>query len=301
MLISALSVGCNFNLTPKYRYFLGTFDKPTIRDEFNISEADYLYCSDILDRFLKLSSEENLFRVVDFNYNDFESKVNSYLTKNYQLNFYEFDYLFVDMNRLILNLLSSIRTYLDHTETRLKRDYGEEEYLLFKEETSKAYDNSLEYRFLYKLRNYAQHCGLPAGSAEVTSFQDENLIWRDKMNVFFVRDQLINKYDGWSNLVKTDLQAMPENFDVLPLVNKMYDLLKNINEKLKNKIRERYKQDAQFLFSLLPRLTHLAGIPCLIKMEETDVIKVTFKSFPFEHISQITGATINFKYIEPNQ
>ena len=290
-------------MTPKYRYCLGTFDKPTIRDEINISEADYLYCSDILDKFLKLSSAENLFRVVEFNYNELESKLNSYLTKNYQLNFYEFDFLFVDMNRLILNLLSSIRTYLDHTETRLKRDYGDssEEYLLFKEETSKAYDNSFEYRFLYKLRNYSQHCGLPAGSAEITSFQDENLIWRDKMNVFFSRDKLISQYDGWGNLIKKDLLAMPENFDVLSLVDKMYDHLKSINEKIKKKIREHYKQDAQFLFSLLPKLSHLVGMPCLIKMEETDVTKITFKSFPFEHISQITGATINFRYIEPDK
>ena len=207
------------------------------------------------------------------------------------------------MNRLILNLLSSIRTYLDHTETRLKRDYGDssEEYLLFKEETSKAYDNSFEYRFLYKLRNYSQHCGLPAGSAEITSFQDENLIWRDKMNVFFSRDKLISQYDGWGNLIKKDLLAMPENFDVLSLVDKMYDHLKSINEKIKKKIREHYKQDAQFLFSLLPKLSHLVGMPCLIKMEETDVTKITFKSFPFEHISQITGATINFRYIEPDK
>jgi len=290
-------------MTPKYRYFLGTYDKPTIRDEINISESDYLYCSNILDRFLKLSSEENLFRLVEFNYNDLESKLNSLITKNYQFNYYEFDYLFVEMNRMILNLLSSVRTYLDHTETRLKREYGDtsEEYLLFKNATRDAYDNFFEYRFLYKLRNYSQHCGLPAGSAEIKSFQDENLVWHDKMNVFFTRDKLINQYDGWSNLVKLDLLGMPENFDVLPLVDKMYDLLKSINEKLKIKIRKPYEKDAQFLFSLLPKLSHLVGIPCLIKMVETDVITITFKSFPFEHITEITGATINFKYIEPDK
>ncbi len=108
------------------------------------------------------------------------------------------------------------------------------------------------------------------------------------MNVFFTRDKLISQYDGWTKLVETDLLAMSENFNVLPLVDKMYDLLKEINQVLKNKIREHYKEDAQFLFGLLPQLTHLIGMPCLIKMEQTDIIKITFKSFPFEHISQIT-------------
>ncbi len=97
--------------------------------------------------------------------------------------------------------------------------------------------------------------------------------------------------------METDLRAMPEKFDVLPLVDKMFDLLKEINQVLNNKIREHYKDDAQFLFTLLPQLTHLIGMPCLIKMEETDVIKITFNSFPFEHISRITGATINFNYV----
>ena len=286
-------------MTSKFRYSLGTYNKPTINDEIEISETDYLHCSNILERFQKLSSEENLFRVVELNYGDLETKLDSYLTKNFQLNFYEFDYSFVDLNRLILNLLSSIRTYLDHTETRLKREYGDtsEEWLLFKQKTSHAYDNHFDYRFLYKLRNYSQHCGLPAGSAEITSFQDENLIWRDKMNVFFTRDKLISQFNGWGNLVETDLLTMPENFDVLPLVHKMYNLLKEINQILKNKTREHYKEDAQFLFDLLPQLTHLIGVPCLIKMEEIDDIKITFKSFPFEHISEITGATINFNYV----
>lgn len=293
------TVACNFKMTPKFRYCLGTYNKPTINDEIEISETDYFHCSNILERFQKLSSAENLFRVVELNYADLETKLNSYLTKSPQLDFYEFDNLFVDLNRLILNLLSSIRTYLDHTETRLKREYGvsSEEWLLFKQQTSYAYDNYFEYRFLYKLRNYSQHCGLPAGSAEVTSFQDENSIWRDKMNVLFNRDNLISEYDGWTNLVEADLKKMPEKFDVLPLVDKTFELLKEINQVLKNKIREHYKEDAHFLFTLLPRLTHLIGTPCLIKMEQTDVIKITFNSFPFDHISQITGATINFNYV----
>lgn len=289
--------------TPHERYALGTFDKPHIRDEISISQEDYSYCSGILDKFLKLSADENLFRIVEFNYLDFESKLNSYLTKNYQLDFYEFDYLFVEMNRLILNLLSSMRTYLDHIETRLKREFGSksEEYLLFKTETASAFDTFFEYRFLYKLRNYAQHCGLPAGSAEITAYQNSELIHRDKMNVFFSRDKLLSQYDDWGSLVKEELKLMPESFDVLPFVQKIFELLRAINEKINFKIRQQYIEDARFLLNILPRLAHLVGKPCLIKMEGIEEIKITFKSFPFEHISKITGVEINFVYLDQAQ
>lgn len=204
------------------KYCLGAFDKPLIRDDIQISESEYNYFSDILERFLKLSADENLFRVVSLNFEDLKQKIDAYITKNYQLDFYEFDYLFVDINRLILNFLSSVRTYLDHTETRLKREYGSssEEYLLFQTETAKAYDEYFEYRFLYKLRNFSQHCGLPAGSAAINAFQDENLIHRDSMNVFFKRDTLLSKFDKWGKVVEIDLKGMPDQFDVLPLVKR---------------------------------------------------------------------------------
>jgi hypothetical protein len=50
-------------------------------------------------------------------------------------------FLYLDINRAALNLLSSVRTYLDHTETSLNRDYGIFlAFLNFKQACSYAYD-----------------------------------------------------------------------------------------------------------------------------------------------------------------
>jgi hypothetical protein len=69
------------------------------------------------------------------------------------------------MNARLLNFLSAFRLFLDHSETRLKRQYGDSSGVVatFKQACSRSYDEVFAYRFLYKLRNYVQHCGLPLG------------------------------------------------------------------------------------------------------------------------------------------
>ncbi len=59
------------------------------------------------------------------------------------------DLAFLHANRLILNYLSSIRTFIDHSETFFKKKYGNKskEALLYKEILSQFFDNSFAYRF----------------------------------------------------------------------------------------------------------------------------------------------------------
>ena len=70
-----------------------------------------------------------------------------------------------DLNRRLLNFLTAMRFFLDHTETRLKRRYGKTNKAVqtFKTSTSASYDKVFAYRFLYRLRNVAQHCSIPIG------------------------------------------------------------------------------------------------------------------------------------------
>ena len=72
-------------------------------------------------------------------------------------------------NWQLANYLASIRFFLDFTETRVKRRFGKtsQQAQSFKRACSSAFDNTFAYRFLYKLRNYAQHCGLPVGPLDI--------------------------------------------------------------------------------------------------------------------------------------
>lgn len=62
--------------------------------------------------------------------------------------------------RLVRSYLFELRTCLDHMETEIKRNYGENSDLwrLYKAGTANAYDKHSEYAFTYHLRNCSQHC-----------------------------------------------------------------------------------------------------------------------------------------------
>lgn len=64
----------------------------------------------------------------------------------------------------LINFLTAFRTYLDHTGTRLHRQYGKDspQARAYRAATVRAYDSSFAYRFMSKLRNYVQHAGFPA-------------------------------------------------------------------------------------------------------------------------------------------
>jgi hypothetical protein len=281
-------------------YFLGTIDGTMINDQIKISEEDYVFCLNVLDDFSELIENENLFKVVELNYEDLKSKISEYRLRIHELlhhNSNDFNLLKINVNRLILNLLSAIRTFLDHKETQLKRKFGKKsnELFLFEEEKRSAFDNNFEYRFVSKLRNYAQHCGLPIAPPEIKSFQDENSGVQNEINIFFERNELLSKFD-WGVLVRKDLESQPEKFDCWPVIDKVYELFKVINKKINERILENYKSEGNMLLHLIAKTVSSKGMPCLLKSEGTEVITFTVKWFPLDHIAKVTGAQINIVY-----
>jgi hypothetical protein len=63
-----------------------------------------------------------------------------------------------------VNWLLGFRAFLDHVQAHLSELFGKssEEIHKFKEVTNRAFDSHFGYRFLYRLRNYTQHCGFSA-------------------------------------------------------------------------------------------------------------------------------------------
>jgi hypothetical protein len=121
------------------------------------------------------------------------------------------------LNRLIMNYLASFRAFLDHAETRFSRTFGRDsaEFRDLKATMALHYDGSFSYPFVYKLRHYAQHCGLPMGNLEAHATEDppgsSNV--RHQISVSFVRDQLLAGFDDWGR-VKDQIAAKPEQWDI---------------------------------------------------------------------------------------
>ena len=66
-----------------------------------------------------------------------------------------------DIGRYIKNYLASYKSYIDGMKTVLSRSFGEKIRDSFQDLQKDAYENNFSYRFIYNLRNYAQHCGSP--------------------------------------------------------------------------------------------------------------------------------------------
>ncbi|MBI5402903.1 MAG: hypothetical protein HY959_05855 [Ignavibacteriae bacterium] len=282
-------------------FFLATIDNTSVSMVREFNEENYNQCIEHVKKLNKLSSDEKLFRLVELNYREFKSTVKNYLDKfidNPTADFSEFEFLFLDLNRLILNFLSSVRTYLDHTETRFKREFGakSDEILLFKKETGEAYDNYFSYRFLYKLRNFSQHCGLPSGSLKINSEAGDKGKTICTLTIFLVRDDLTSKYDSWGEKVTEDLNKKEETFDIVPLIDEKFELLEKLNTKINAPNYSKHIEYGNKLLSLLLEVTEQRGAPSLICsdiIEEKINMEITW--FPYEMISKITGAKINIR------
>lgn len=111
------------------------------------------------------------------------------------------------LRRVLLNWLTSLRLFDDHTRTRLTRMYGPKsaELARYSVARASAYDGIASYRFACELRNYALHCGqVPIqGSVHVSRSGRE-------VELFFDRDEQLAKFDNWKR-VKRDLLDGPEH------------------------------------------------------------------------------------------
>ena len=250
----------------------------------------------------KYNTDQNLFKLVEMNYDDLNKRIEHYkilyVKDEQKMDFKEIEDLYLDINRLLLNFLSSVRTYLDHTETRLNRKYGEgsEQFKLFKRITGEAFDNFFAYKFLCKVRNYSQHCGLPSGSIEINSSGDKDGKTINTMNIFFVRDHLLEQFD-WGTKVKPELSSMDEKFDVLPFIDEKFRLVGGINKTIATKELEEHKVAGNVLVDLLFEVEATGGIPCIYRIRGTkENPKLTFSWFPYNVISAITGVEVNIGY-----
>jgi hypothetical protein len=124
---------------------------------------------------------------------------------------------FQEMNRLLLNYLSSFKTFIDHLTTRYTRLQRQGHSFLddFKKLTAACYDGNFSYRFFSKLRDYVQHCGLPLGSIDISEYPDQKGEVVIKVSITIDRDNLISSYKKWGN-VRSDLQSQPRNMELLP-------------------------------------------------------------------------------------
>lgn len=279
----------------EFNYYLATIvataeNKKDIQKVRSLSKSEFQTCSDYLKDLNEYQKENSLFDIIPLNHEDFHSKI-EYYKRVYKINVADGHSIYIDLNRHILNCLFSFRTYLDHTEFKLKKKFGDssKEYNHFKTLISESFDQNFSYRFLYKLRNYAQHCGLPTGSI----IFNENFEGRT-LEIKFSRDELLSKYDSWGRQVKPDLENQKPEFDVIPLLDELVHLIKSVNIKLDAILRSKLQKQALYLFSLIDETQKKGtGTPIILKfLPGENISNMNIGWFPIRMISKVTGIRI---------
>ncbi len=144
--------------------------------------------------------------------------------------------------------LFEFKKLIDNWETELKRKYGNKsfEFKLYKDAQANEYENHMEYRIMYRLRNYDQHCG--SIISRITSYLDPqgNKDYRILMN----RDNLLNNFDEWKKPEIDHLRAQDEYIEVRPYISQFMSCILNIFERIMQiHINESLLDSCAFLIS----------------------------------------------------
>ena len=249
-------------------------------------------------KLFEFAKKQEIFRLVDANYMEYKNVLNEYFKIHCENSNIVGDYLegmIFNINRLVLNFLFAVRTFLDHAETNLKRTYGEESenFKIFKKSCSSCFDTYFSYRFLSYFRNYSQHVGMPIhGLNTLSEMATPNPLEVDhRLEIITLREELL-KFDGWRK-IKDEIPHLPEEVDVDPYIDEMMYCIKKINATLygKEEFLELLQHTA-FLDKLVKEASIKDGIPCVflqienisntckLRLHFSEMFRLTIDRFP---------------------
>jgi len=236
-----------------------------------LSPEEYNKVTEALTTLNKFLEDSQLFMIVTWNFNEFMELIAYYL---HSLLIKDVDTFIqkpinININRVFLNLLSSIRSYLDFMERLLKKRFGEGSVIFnnFKQTCAKEYDNNISYRFLYNLRHYAQHKGFPINSISMGQERspDHSRGRNYYLHISIPRDEILKDFD-WRGL-EDEIKSLPEKIDVIQNSAAFMESLNRIHIQVINDLFRTLADSAQQVLLISKRLVGKDGEPMIFVFE----------------------------------
>lgn len=250
----------------KWQVATSTGAVTTLRDLRNAECEAFRTATSALGQYVQ---KRHLFEIVKLNaaaYHDCLHALASDFADDTAISWGRTNQMVLTVNCHILNFLSAMRTYLDHTETYIKREHGKASAAAehFKTATANEFDNCMSYRFLSQLRNFTQHCGMPLGKLEMRADANSTGGGKHKQSfeLWFLRDYLLTNFTGWK-MVADDLNAQPPEFAVTPHIDAVIPCIERIEKVVVSDDAPRLSPHVQTLESLASEVEHLDGSPCI--------------------------------------
>jgi len=152
----------------------------------------------------------------------------------------------------MVNWLASSRLYLERERDFLTTEFGptSEELARFKQVQSKMFDTLPGYRFLYNLRDYAQHCGPPL-SGLLVSRSDTG---RRRVEMYLSRSSLLSARFSWNRHARSLIDSWPEHIILNPLVEEAMAGFRRIEDEILRILAKRCASARSTVVKMLERI-----------------------------------------------
>ena len=177
----------------------------------------------------------------------------------------------------VVNYLTSMRMFLDHSQAELTRrdaEDGAKRLDTWKQACSDEYDDYFAYRFLYKFRNYIQHVGLPISNLEVSSRMDDDGGVTGRIFLGESPDHLVNSFDKWST-VGDELKTLSTEIDLSEQIHISMECLNRIAEALLQEDIPELVASVHTFERIVGELDSYMGKPLLVKFSEGRPVEQT--------------------------
>jgi hypothetical protein len=264
-----------------------------------LKEDEFIAYIDATKSLGRHATARQLIEITRINYRAYQETLRRFeeeYAQDHLLNWQRADEIVTHVNCSILNFLTAQKTLLDHTQTRLHRTYGPDsnQFKQYKACEHAAFDNNFSYRFLSKLRNYTQHCGMPLGYVNASSHLEgvPGGPVRHAIDFYFDRESLLKNFSDWGKHVEPGLRALPDQFPIRPHLETTMNCLEEISNVTVGFSEPHIRQALGVVDPLLAEIELRDGTPGVITALEADAkavpgkipINMSFQRFQMKHL-----------------
>lgn len=207
----------------------GTMDIAVNSTSFD--EQCYQELNDTLKVVFDIKPIVTAFYAARENYRDLMTSVTSYLSNMKKVNSPSTIAINESLDSLALftrqvsNFLATASLFLMNAKVRLGKIFGKSsnEITQWDNYRQNLHFNSFAYRFMYELRNYSQHYGLPISGLNL---QIDNMTTINRsidLTIYVCKKDLLRDNYNWK--IKAEIEALEEHTDIIPLLNEYNGIL----------------------------------------------------------------------------
>lgn len=221
----------------------------------DFSEEEYKFIENYIEFTRHIQEIDQLFRIFKINFQDillhYQLYNNDTIIRQMDLENKEDDIIII--NALVINYISSAKTFTESVENFIVKKLGKDELEKFKSMyLSKIYDENFSYRLLIRLRDYAQHGHLPVHMSydKKYSFDLEQILYtphfsqnqKMKDEITNIIEKIYNEFGNNPRIMFTRTIAEFQLcvFEIyISFISTIKEMLIDLEKKLEKLIKER--------------------------------------------------------------